>query len=103
MFLFLQIPVLGIIQNMSVYECPNCGHKEHIFGHDGALPLAAELNIDILGDVPLHVDIRKLSDSGSPIVVALPESLHTKTLREIARKVVDKLPLYVDPVAASVR
>ena len=93
--------MLGIVQNMSVHECSKCGHREHIFGHDGALPLAAELNIDILGDVPLHVNIRELSDSGSPIVVALPESQQTKTYKEIANKIVQKLPPYIDPLSKS--
>jgi len=98
MFRRVEVPVLGIIQNMSVYECPACGHREHVFGKDGARDLAGELGLDLLGDVPLLIAVRETCDAGSPIVVAQPDSAVARTFREIAQSVVNKLPPYVDPV-----
>nr|XP_051678714.1 iron-sulfur protein NUBPL isoform X5 [Oryctolagus cuniculus] len=66
--------VLGLIQNMSVFQCPNCKHKTHIFGADGARKLAQTLDLDVLGDIPLHLSIREASDTGQPIVYSQPES-----------------------------
>lgn len=59
---------------MSAFTCPNCGHETSIFGSNGALKIAREMNLDILGDVPLHLSIRETSDEGTPIVVAQPDS-----------------------------
>ncbi|TKC50313.1 hypothetical protein EI555_017975, partial [Monodon monoceros] len=66
--------VLGLVQNMSVFQCPKCKHKTHIFGADGARRLARTLDLDILGDIPLHLNIREASDTGQPIVFSQPES-----------------------------
>lgn len=66
--------VLGIVQNMSSFTCPNCGHETFIFGKDGASKIARDMNLDILGDIPLHPSIREMSDAGTPVVVSLPES-----------------------------
>lgn len=74
MFNKVDIPVLGLVQNMNVFICPNCGHKEHIFGKDGTTKLAEELQIEVLGDVPLDIQIREGSDFGRPIVVSSPDS-----------------------------
>lgn len=66
MFVKVAVPVLGIIQNMSIFCCPECGHQEHIFGHDGARKRAEELNIRFLGDIPLDMALRETSDQGVP-------------------------------------
>lgn len=66
--------MLGVVQNMSTFICPNCGHKTSIFGGDGAKRIADEIGLDMLGDVPLHLSIRETSDAGTPIVVSQPES-----------------------------
>ena len=68
------IQVLGLVENMSSFTCPNCGHKTAIFGEDGARRMAEEIGVDRLGDVPLHLNIRETSDSGRPIVVSQPDS-----------------------------
>ncbi|GAB5572781.1 iron-sulfur protein NUBPL isoform X3 [Prionailurus iriomotensis] len=74
MFRKVHVPVLGLVQNMSVFQCPKCKHKTHIFGADGARRLARTLDLDVLGDIPLHVNIRETSDTGQPIVFSQPES-----------------------------
>ncbi|XP_063422486.1 iron-sulfur cluster transfer protein NUBPL-like [Mytilus trossulus] len=91
MFHKVNVPVLGLVQNMNVYICPQCGHTEHIFGKDGTKKLADELNLDILGDVPLDIQIREGSDSGQPVVVASPDSLQAQVYLDIAKKVTEKL------------
>ncbi|XP_037691861.1 iron-sulfur protein NUBPL-like [Choloepus didactylus] len=68
------VPVLGLVQNMSAFQCPKCKHQTHIFGADGARKLAQTLDLDVLGDIPLHVNIREASDTGHPIVFSQPES-----------------------------
>lgn len=74
MFKKVHVPVLGIIQNMSHYVCPNCQHKAYIFGKDGARNVAKELDLELLSDVPLDIEIREMADSGRPIVVSQPDS-----------------------------
>ncbi|XP_040599041.1 iron-sulfur protein NUBPL isoform X3 [Mesocricetus auratus] len=74
MFRKVHVPVLGLVQNMSVFQCPKCKHKTHIFGADGARKLAQTLDLDVLGDVPLHLSIREASDKGQPVVFSQPES-----------------------------
>ncbi|RXM92432.1 Iron-sulfur protein NUBPL [Acipenser ruthenus] len=59
---------------MSVFHCPNCNHKTHIFGEDGATELANSLGVEVLGDIPLHINIREMSDKGQPVVVSKPDS-----------------------------
>ena len=86
MFRKVDVPVLGIIENMSTYVCPNCGHEAHIFGHGGAREEAAKLETPFLGEVPLHRDIRETSDAGTPIVVAQPDSAPGKVFAEIAKR-----------------
>src|SRR5690606_35856563 len=76
MFRKTDIPVLGIIENMSYFLCPSCGERSDIFGHGGAAEEARKLGIPFLGEVPLHMAIRARSDEGHPIVAAEPESLH---------------------------
>nr|XP_011733123.1 iron-sulfur protein NUBPL isoform X3 [Macaca nemestrina] len=74
MFRKVHVPVLGLVQNMSVFQCPKCKHKTHIFGADGARKLAQTLGLEVLGDIPLHLNIREASDTGQPIVFSQPES-----------------------------
>nr|XP_048271396.1 iron-sulfur protein NUBPL isoform X2 [Myodes glareolus] len=91
MFRKVHVPVLGLVQNMSVFQCPKCKHKTHIFGADGARKLAQTLDLDVLGDVPLHLSIREASDTGQPVVFAQPESEEAKAYLHIASEVVRRL------------
>ncbi|TAN64087.1 MAG: iron-sulfur cluster carrier protein ApbC [Magnetospirillum sp.] len=91
MFRKVDVPVLGIIENMSYYICPKCGDEAHIFGHGGAKAEAARLSTEFLGEVPLDIAIRQTSDAGEPIVVSKPNSPHAKVYREIAAKIWDKV------------
>ncbi|XP_024087780.2 iron-sulfur cluster transfer protein NUBPL isoform X2 [Pongo abelii] len=92
MFRRVHVPVLGLIQNMSVFRCPKCKHKTHIFGADGARKLAQTLGLEVLGDIPLHLNIREASDTGQPIVFSQPESDEAKAYLRIAVEVVRRLP-----------
>ncbi|XP_028934998.1 iron-sulfur protein NUBPL isoform X1 [Ornithorhynchus anatinus] len=92
MFRKVHVPVLGLVQNMSVFQCPKCKHKTHIFGADGARKLAKNLGLDVLGDIPLHLSIRETSDSGQPIVLSQPHSDEAKAYLRIASEVVRRLP-----------
>jgi ATP-binding protein involved in chromosome partitioning len=78
------LPVLGIVENMSYFCCPECGHRSEIFGHGGARNEAEKLGVPFLGEVPLDAELRKRSDSGQPIVVSDPDSPHTKIYRAMA-------------------
>ncbi|MBL8702309.1 MAG: iron-sulfur cluster carrier protein ApbC [Alphaproteobacteria bacterium] len=91
MFRKVDVPVLGIVENMSYHVCSNCGHVEHIFGHGGAKAEAAKTGVDFLGELPLHIVIRETSDGGRPIVISEPEGAHAKAYRAIADKVWAKL------------
>ncbi len=84
MFRRVDVPVLGIVENMSYFICPNCGERSDIFGHGGAEAEAKRIGVPFLGAVPLHMDIRAKSDAGTPIVVSDPESEHAKIYRRIA-------------------
>ncbi|XP_002737144.1 iron-sulfur cluster transfer protein NUBPL-like [Saccoglossus kowalevskii] len=92
MFRKVDIPVLGIVQNMSVFECPNCHHKTHIFGDDGARNIAKEMNLEVLVNIPLHMSIRETSDMGKPITVSQPQSSQAMAYRDLAECVVNKIP-----------
>jgi ATP-binding protein involved in chromosome partitioning len=87
MFRKVDVPVLGIVENMSYFACPNCGHRTDIFGHGGARRESEKLGVEFLGEVPLDIVIRETSDSGQPIVVSHPESEHAKAYRRIAERV----------------
>lgn len=86
MFRKTSVPVLGIVENMSYYLCPNCGHRAEIFGTGGARTEAEKLGVPCLGEVPLHMSIRERSDIGQPIVASEPESTHAQVYRDIAGK-----------------
>ncbi|XP_078089840.1 iron-sulfur cluster transfer protein NUBPL isoform X4 [Mustelus asterias] len=92
MFRKVNVPVLGIVQNMSVFQCPKCKYEIHIFGADGAIALATKLGLDVLGDIPLHLNIRETSDKGQPIVVSHPDSPEAKAYLRLTAEVMKRLP-----------
>lgn len=93
MFAKVKISVLGIVENMSAYICPNCGHQAHIFGAGGGQAMAKQYGVDLLGSVPLAIDIREKTDHGNSIVCSDPESKISQIYRQIARSAAAKLSL----------
>jgi ATP-binding protein involved in chromosome partitioning len=91
MFNKVNVPVLGIIENMSYFLCPHCGERSDIFGHGGARREAARLGTDFLGEVPLDLAIRETSDEGCPITATQPDSPYAQTFRTIAARVWEKV------------
>lgn len=91
MFKRVNVPILGIIENMSYYICEKCGHRADIFGHEGARKTAEAMGETFLGEIPLHYAIRENADNGTPIVFADPDSPHTQAYEEIAKKIIAKL------------
>ncbi|MDE2063248.1 MAG: Mrp/NBP35 family ATP-binding protein [Bradyrhizobium sp.] len=91
MFRKVNVPVLGIIENMSYFQCPHCGTKSDIFGHGGARHEAERLGVPFLGEIPLHISIRTTSDAGTPVVESEPSGPHAAIYRAIAAKVRDQL------------
>ncbi|HZK90615.1 MAG TPA: iron-sulfur cluster carrier protein ApbC [Stellaceae bacterium] len=87
MFQQVNVPVLGIIENMSYFLCPHCGERSEIFSHGGARREAERLGCDFLGEVPLDLQIRETSDDGRPVTVSDPDSAHAQLFREIAARV----------------
>jgi ATP-binding protein involved in chromosome partitioning len=92
MFQRLEVPVIGIIENMSVYVCPQCGHREAIFGSGGGERTARELGVPFLGGIPIDPAVVTTSDSGTPIVAAAPESAAAKAFVALAETVAAGLP-----------
>ncbi|SIT70433.1 ATP-binding protein involved in chromosome partitioning [Ectothiorhodosinus mongolicus] len=93
MFEKVDVPVLGVVENMSIHICSKCGHEEHIFGQGGGERMAEEYDVDFLGALPLDVHIREQVDSGNPTVVASPEGRIAEIYREIARRAGARLAL----------
>ena len=91
MFRKVDVPVLGIIENMSYFACPNCGHVTHIFSHGGAREEAERLGVEFLGEVPLDMAIRETSDQGRPIVMSQPDSPHATAFLHIADRVAARI------------
>ncbi len=91
MFEKVEVPVLGVVENMSIHICSQCGHEEPIFGEGGAKRLAEESGVEVLGQLPLDIQIREQADGGKPSVVAIPDSRIAEIYREIARKAAGKL------------
>lgn len=91
MFQKVGIPILGVVENMSMYVCPNCGHEAHIFGHGGAAAEARSLGVDLLAEIPLSLPIREQADAGTPIVLAQPTSPEAEAFRALAGRVTQKL------------
>lgn len=95
MFNKVSVPVLGVIENMAVYHCPNCGHEAHIFGEDGGKRLAEETGVPVLGSMPLDLNIRLQADSGQPTMVADPDGRVAQLYRGMAQRLaagLSKLP-----------
>lgn len=91
MFRKLNIPILGIVENMSLYHCPKCGHEEHLFGAGGGAKLSKQLDVAFLGSIPLNIHIREMTDSGQPPVVQSPESEYAKVFLLMSDKLKDIL------------
>jgi ATP-binding protein involved in chromosome partitioning len=91
MFEKTRVPVLGLVENMSFFCCPNCGHRTDIFGHGGARTEAARLGIEFLGEIPLLLDIRTASDAGTPIAAEAPDSEAAQAYAALAQKVWEKV------------
>jgi ATP-binding protein involved in chromosome partitioning len=91
MFRKVDVPVLGIVENMSYFLCPHCGERSEIFAHGGARKEAERLGADFLGEVPLDIVIRETSDGGQPVVVSRPESAHAEVYRRMAQRVWEKI------------
>src|SRR6266700_3024163 len=91
MFKRVNVPVLGVVENMSYFLCPSCGTRSDIFGHGGARREAERLGVPFLGEVPLHMAIREKSDAGLPVVATEPDGPHAQIYRDIAGKVREQL------------
>jgi len=91
MFRRVDVPVLGLVENMSYFRCAHCGERTDIFGHGGAEAEAARIGAPFLGAVPLHPVIRERSDAGMPVVIAEPESEHARIYRDIAARTLDRM------------
>jgi ATP-binding protein involved in chromosome partitioning len=90
MFEKVNVPVLGVIENMSYFCCPNCNHRTEMFGHGGARREAERLGVEFLGELPLKLEIRELADAGTPIVTSRPDSPEAAEYRRIAARVWEK-------------
>ena len=91
MFETTRVPVLGLVENMSFFCCPNCGHRTEIFGHGGARAEAAKLGVEFLGEIPLLLDIRTAADAGTPIVSIAPDSEGSRAYASLAARVWEKV------------
>ncbi|HEY8613670.1 MAG TPA: Mrp/NBP35 family ATP-binding protein [Roseomonas sp.] len=90
MFEKVNVPVLGLVENMSYFCCPNCNHRSEVFGHGGARAEAARLGVEFLGELPLTLAIREYSDAGRPVVLAAPDSAEAGAYRAIAERIWEK-------------
>ncbi|WP_299936494.1 Mrp/NBP35 family ATP-binding protein [uncultured Pelagimonas sp.] len=88
MFNQLNVPIIGMIENMSTHVCSKCGHEEHVFGHGGVAAEAEKLGVPLLAEVPLHLDIRLAADGGAPITVSAPDSAQARAFNDIANALV---------------
>ncbi|MBL8449879.1 MAG: iron-sulfur cluster carrier protein ApbC [Dechloromonas sp.] len=91
MFEKVNIPILGIVENMSIHVCSNCGHAEHIFGQGGGEQMCKDYDVEFLGSLPLEMSIRELADGGKPTVVGAPDSRAAEIYRAIARRIAIKV------------
>ena len=93
MFQKANVPVLGMIENMSYWSCPDCGRIDHIFGEGGVKIEAKKRNIDLLGEIPISAEVRKGSDSGIPIIISDPESIQSINYRTMAKTIIKSIKL----------
>ena len=91
MFDKVGIPILGLVENMSIHICSKCGHEEHIFGHGGGEQMCKDYGTEFLGALPLELSIREMADAGKPTVVGAPDSRAAEIYRAIARRVAVKV------------
>ncbi len=84
MFRKMNVPIIGMIENMSTHICSQCGHEEHVFGHGGVAAEAAKLGVPLLAEVPLDLQIRLAADGGAPIVTSQPDSPRAKAFHDVA-------------------
>jgi len=91
MFEKVEVPVLGIVENMAVHTCSNCGHVEHLFGAGGGEKMAAQYAVPLLGSLPLQIDIREQGDAGTPITAAQPDSTAAQAYRVAATRLLEEL------------
>ena len=91
MFRKVEVPVLGIVENMSYFHCPHCGERSDIFSHGGAAQAATQMGVDFLGEIPLDMAIRSGGDDGTPITTADPDGAHAQAYRAIAEKIWNKV------------
>ena len=91
MFEKVEVPVLGIVENMAVHTCSNCGHVEHLFGQGGGERMAAQYGVPLLGSLPLQIGIREQGDSGTPITVAQPDSVPAQAYRHAAQRLIEEV------------
>lgn len=104
MFEKVEVPVLGLIENMAVHVCSHCGHAEHIFGQGGGERMAQKYGVPLLGSLPLELAIREQGDAGVPVVAAMPDSAAAEAYRQVARNLVAELakrPRAAMPISAS--
>jgi ATP-binding protein involved in chromosome partitioning len=97
MFKKVAVPILGIVENMSYYSCPNCGHHDDIFGHGGARAEADKIGVPFLGEIPLHSIIREMSDAGIPVTSSATQSEQAKAFHDIAQRVLSQLSVAQRP------
>jgi ATP-binding protein involved in chromosome partitioning len=100
MFKKTQVPILGVVENMSVFVCPDCGHAHHIFGHGGARETAEKVGAPFLGEIPLVPRIRETSDAGTPVMVAAPDGPEALAFLAVAEKVAASLKVANRPAPA---
>jgi ATP-binding protein involved in chromosome partitioning len=93
MFRQLHVPVLGVIENMSYFQCPECGHRSNIFSHGGGRQAASELNVPFLGEIPLTETVRESGDRGTPVPAGAPESPEAEAFGTVARKVAAQMSI----------
>ena len=104
MFEKVEVPVLGIVENMAVHTCSNCGQVEHLFGEGGGERMAAQYGVPLLGSLPLDIGIREQGDAGQPIVIAAPESAAAQAYLAAAARLSEELakrPRASIPISAS--
>jgi ATP-binding protein involved in chromosome partitioning len=91
MFEKVNVPILGIVENMSIHICSQCGHEEHIFGEGGGARMGQDYGVEFLGSLPLELAIREMADGGRPTVVAAPDTRTAEIYRGIARRIAVKI------------
>jgi ATP-binding protein involved in chromosome partitioning len=93
MFAKVEVPVLGLVENMAVHVCSNCGHAEHVFGQGGGARMAEAYGVPLLGSLPLELAIREQGDAGTPVVASHPDSAAARAFRDAARNVAVRLAM----------